>query len=37
METAKPNGLGFCGMSGKVDEWIEDWYTKDYYIRATEK
>ena len=31
-----PNPLGVYGMSNQVAEWVNDWYSKDYYLYSPE-
>ena len=26
--------MGICGMAGAVNEWVNDWYQKDYDLQA---
>ncbi|MER2497215.1 SUMF1/EgtB/PvdO family nonheme iron enzyme [Vibrio neptunius] len=36
VDTFPPNPLGVYGMSNQVSEWVNDWYSPDYYINSPE-
>ncbi|MCG2839353.1 formylglycine-generating enzyme family protein, partial [Photobacterium sp. WH77] len=36
VDTFPPNPLGIYGMTNQVREWVNDWYSSDYYQQSPE-